>query len=154
MAIGIGIQRDRTYRRAVFPIELTRRMNETNRGFPAVDDEYPLKFALHNLSDPEKSTVPQLQSSRRDVLQGLQWLGIDAVGKRHRPVSGQSQVPVSPCIDDFRIELLPHRVRSDYRKQRAFGQLGGARPSHLLNVQRQSHAVVLAYFQQAGSLET
>ena len=51
VAVRLGIERDRTYRCAVLSIELARRMNETYRGFTAVDDSYPLKFALHNPSD-------------------------------------------------------------------------------------------------------
>ena len=106
VAIRLGIERDRRYRCAVFPIELTRRVNETYRGFTAVDDDYPLKFALHNPSDRYRVAVPQFHSSRRDVLQSLQWLSIDAVGKRHRPVTGQAQVPVSLRIHNFRVELF------------------------------------------------
>jgi hypothetical protein len=55
MAIRLGIERNRANRCAMFPIELTRRMNETNRSFTAVDDNYPLKFALHNPSDRQRA---------------------------------------------------------------------------------------------------
>ena len=51
VAIRLGIERDRTYRCAVLSIEFARRLNETYRGFTAVDDNYSLKFALHNPSD-------------------------------------------------------------------------------------------------------
>ncbi len=51
VAIGLGEERDRDYRCAMLPVELPRRVNETYRGFTAVDNDYPLKFTLHKPSD-------------------------------------------------------------------------------------------------------
>jgi len=38
----------------VLSIEFARRLNETYRGFTAVDNNDPLKFALHNSSDRQR----------------------------------------------------------------------------------------------------
>ena len=51
------------------------------------------------------------------VLQCVQWLGVNTVGKRHRAITSQPQVLVSLCVDNFCIEFLPRRVWSDDRKQ-------------------------------------
>ena len=51
MSVRLRIERDRANRCAVFAVELTCCVNETYRGFTAIHDSYPLKFALHNPSD-------------------------------------------------------------------------------------------------------
>ncbi len=65
MTVRLCVKRDGTNRSPVFAVELAHRMDETHRGFTAIDDSYPLKFALHNPSNRAKPRC--LHSIRQTV---------------------------------------------------------------------------------------